>query len=118
MNDAASQVNPRKLFVGNVAYSVTEEALSQYFGQFGTLVSVKLIMDRATGRSKGIAFVEYETEEMAQAAIEAANGADLDGRALVVNVARPQVPREQRSYSNNQGGYNNNRGGYDSRSSY
>ncbi len=127
MNDSAPQVNPRKIFVGNLSWSLTEDMLRDFFAQFGEIVEVKLIIDRATGRSKGIAFVEFAEEAMAQAAIDGANGVELEGRALVVNIARPPVPREQRSggyqgggggYSNNRGGgySGNNRGGYNDRS--
>ncbi len=105
-DDASQQVNPRKLFVGNIAFTVTEQQLSELFSQYGEVVDLKLILDRATGRSKGIAFVEYSTEEMAQAAIEATNGMEFEGRALNVNVARPFQPRK--SFDGPQGG----RGGF------
>lgn len=99
------QVNPKKLFVGSLPYSTTEQEIGDLFAQYGTIVSVRLVTDRVTGRSRGIAFVEYEEEAMATAAVEALNGHELNGRALVVNVARPQ---ERRPYS---GGSNNYRGG-------
>lgn len=93
MQDAPQQENPKKLFVGNLPFSTTEEEVVSMFSDFGTVVDAALIKDRMSGRSKGIAFVTFETEEEANAAIEGLNGKDIDGRALVVNVARPRVPR-------------------------
>lgn len=111
-NDS-SQVNPRKLFVGNITFSVSEQQLTDLFAQYGELVEVKMIFDRATGRPKGIAFVEFASEEDAKKAIEATNGMDFEGRSLMVNVARPFQPRDR---SNDRGGgYNDRRGGYDRR---
>ncbi len=137
------QADPKKLFVGNLPFSTTEAELQDLFAQHGNVVSVKLITDRMTGRSKGIAFVEYTTEEEAAAAVSALNNFDFNGRPIIVNIARPQVPRERGSfgggsrgfgggfgggsrggYSNDRrsgGGYGgNSRGGYsnDRRSSY
>lgn len=89
----APQENPKKLFVGNLPFSTTEEDVVSLFSDYGTIVDAALIKDRMSGRSKGIAFVTFETEEEAKAAIEALNGHEVDGRALVVNVARPRVPR-------------------------
>ncbi len=102
----APQENPKKLFVGNLPFSVTEETVVSIFSEHGTVVEAAVITDRMTGRSKGIAFVTFETAEEAQAAIAALNGFEVEGRAIVVNVARPRVPR-----TNNGGGYN--RGGND-----
>lgn len=82
-----------KLYVGNLSYSVTEEELREYFAQAGTVKSVALIRDRDTGRSKGFAFVEYETEEEAQKAIGMFNGTELHERTLTVNQARPREER-------------------------
>ncbi|WII72185.1 RNA-binding protein [Bdellovibrio sp. 22V] len=84
----------KKLYVGNLPYSVDDEALHQHFAQFGAVDSAKVIMDRETGRSKGFGFVEMADDSAADAAIEKANGADLNGRALNVSEARPQAPRE------------------------
>lgn len=108
MQDAPQEANPKKLYVGNLPWSATEEQVKSLFSEHGTLTDVALITDRMTGRSKGIAFVTFETEEEAQAAINALNGHELDGREIVVNVARPRAPRD-----NNRGGYNRggNRGG-------
>ena len=82
-----------KLYVGNLAYSVRDEDLQQAFAQFGTVSSAKVMMDRDTGRSKGFGFVEMGTDAEAQAAISGMNGQALDGRALVVNEARPREER-------------------------
>ena len=83
----------KKLYVGNLAYGVTEEALAELFSQAGTVESAAVITDRATGRSKGFGFVEMATEEEAKAAIEMFNGKEVQERAMVVNPARPREPR-------------------------
>lgn len=95
MNQVDAQVNPNKLFVGNISFGVSEAQLAELFSQYGEIKEVKMIMDRFSGRPKGIAFVEYTEESAAQAAVEALNGFEFDGRALVVNVARPLQPRPQ-----------------------
>ena len=82
-----------KLFVGNLPYSATEDEMKEAFAQSGNVVSVKIITDRATGRSKGFGFVEMASDEEAQAAITRLNGADYAGRAITVSVAKPQEPR-------------------------
>jgi cold-inducible RNA-binding protein len=79
-----------KLYVGNLAYSVRDENLQQRFGEFGTVASAKVMMDRDTGRSKGFGFVEMGSDQEAQAAIRGLNGQQIDGRAIVVNEARPK----------------------------
>ncbi len=91
-----------KLYVGNLAFSVTSESLQDSFTGFGDVQSAKVMMDRETGRSKGFGFVEMSTDAQAQAAIDGLNGKTMEGRALTVNVARP---REERSGGG--GGYNN-----------
>jgi RNA recognition motif-containing protein len=83
----------KKLYVGNLSYSVTGESLTQVFSTYGKVVSSDVIMDRETGRSKGFGFVEMSTDAEAAAAIAGTNGMDVDGRALTVNEARPQAPR-------------------------
>ena len=83
-----------KLYVGNLAFDNTENDLRDLFGAFGTVSEVNLIMDRATGRSRGFAFVTMATPEAAQAAIAGLNGKEVKGRSLTVNEARP---REERS---------------------
>jgi len=80
----------KKLFVGNLPYKVRSAELTQMFAQFGTVVEAIVIEERQTGRSKGFGFVTFETEEEAQAAVNAMNGHEVEGRALVVNVARPK----------------------------
>jgi hypothetical protein len=97
-----------KLYVGNLAYSVRDESLQQAFGQFGTVTSAKVMMDRDTGRSKGFGFVEMGSDAEAQAAINGMNGQNLEGRAIVVNEARP---REERPGGFGGGG-GGSRGGY------
>jgi RNA recognition motif-containing protein len=82
-----------KLYVGNLAYSVRDDSLQQAFAQFGTVTSAKVMMDRDTGRSKGFGFVEMGSDAEAQAAINGMNGQALEGRAIVVNEARPREDR-------------------------
>lgn len=85
----------QKLYVGNISFRMADQDLSDLFGQKGTVVSAKIIMDRDSGRSKGFGFVEMETKEAADAAIEAFNGQEIEGRTLRVNVAMDK-PREDR----------------------
>ncbi|CAD5373415.1 RNA-binding protein [Rubrivivax sp. A210] len=98
-----------KLYVGNLAYSVRDDSLLQAFSQFGTVSSAKVMMDRETGRSKGFGFVEMGSDAEAQAAINGMNGQAIDGRAVVVNEARP---REERPGGFGGGGGGGSRGGY------
>ena len=93
-----------KLYVGNLAYSMRDDSLQQAFSEFGTVTSAKVMMDRDTGRSKGFGFVEMGSDQEAQAAIRGMHGQSVDGRALVVNEARP---REERP-----GGFGGGGGGY------
>ena len=81
----------KKLYVGNLSYDTTDSRLQELFTAYGTVVSVNVITDRNTGRSKGFAFVEMETEEGAQEAIKKFNGGDLDGKTITVNEARPKT---------------------------
>ena len=90
-----------KLFVGNLSFDTTENDLQDTFAAHGTVVEANLMMDRATGRPRGFGFVTMGTPEEAQAAIEALNGKEMDGRALTVNVAKP---REERSGGGGFGG--------------
>jgi cold-inducible RNA-binding protein len=85
-----------KLFVGGLSWNTTEDSLRQAFSQLGTVVSATVITDKFTGKSKGFGFVEMGSPEEAQHAIQEMNGKDLDGRTIVVNEARPMVPRENR----------------------
>ena len=98
-----------KLYVGNLAYSVRDEDLQQAFAQFGSVTSAKVMMDRDTGRSKGFGFVEMGTDAEAQAGINGMNGQALDGRAIVVNEARP---REERPGGFGGGGRSGGGGGF------
>jgi len=82
-----------KLYVGNLPYSFRDGDLEQAFGQYGTVTSAKVMMERDTGRSKGFGFVEMGSPAEAQAAIDGLNGQQQGGRALVVNEARPMEPR-------------------------
>ena len=98
-----------KLYVGNLAYSMRDDSLQQTFSEFGTVTSARVMMDRDTGRSKGFGFVEMASEQEAQAAIRGMHGQSVDGRALVVNEARP---REERPGGFGGGGGGGSRGGY------
>ena len=83
----------KKLYVGNLSYGVTSETLQQVFSAHGKVESADVIIDRMTGRGKGFGFVEMSTDAEAAAAIAATNGQDLEGRAMIVNEARPPAPR-------------------------
>ncbi len=98
----------KKLYVGNLAYSVTDSTLEQMFSAHGTVQSAQVIMDRDTGRSKGFGFVEMGSDSEAQAAISALNGAEKDGRTLTVNEARPKTEGGGGGGGGGRGG----RGGY------
>ena len=82
-----------RLYVGNLAFHTTEDVLQRTFSQCGNVSEVKLILDRESGRSRGFAFVSMTTGDEANPAIQALNGADLDGRALKVNIAEERSPR-------------------------
>mgnify|MGYP000857507966 FL=1 len=86
----------KKLFVGGIPFACTEDRLRDHFAAAGTVESASIIMDRATGRSKGFGFVEMATEEEAQKAISMLNGSDLDGRTINVSEARPMAERPAR----------------------
>jgi RNA recognition motif-containing protein len=101
-------VNPAKLYVGNLSYATSEDALRKVFEPYGEVVSVNLITDRDSGRPKGFGFVEMGSAEEAQAAKDALNGTDVDGRALNVDIAKEQAPRAPRTG----GGYGGGGGGY------
>ena len=80
----------KKLFVGSLPWAVNDEALKEAFAPYGNVISANVVTDRQTGRSRGFGFVEYENESEADAAIEALNGSELDGRNIVVNEAKPK----------------------------
>lgn len=98
----------KKLFVGNLSWGATDEQLKDLFSASGTVESATIIKDKMSGRSKGFAFVEMSTEEEAQAAIEALNGKELDGRAMNVSEARPMEKRDG-DRGGNGGGFSRNR---------
>jgi RNA recognition motif-containing protein len=83
----------RRLYVGNLSYDTTNDTLADLFAPHGKVESAEVIMDRMTGRAKGFGFVEMSTDQEAQAAIAALNGQEVDGRAIIVNEARPREPR-------------------------
>lgn len=94
----------KKLYVGNLPFSTTDEALHQMFSDCGSVESAKVITDRDTGRSKGFGFVEMASDDEASNAISSLNGKDFNGRAMSVSEARPQAPRT--------GGGGGGRGGF------
>ena len=100
-----------KLFVGNLSFEVTENDLQDLFAAFGPVTEVNLMMDRATGRSRGFAFVTMATAEGAQAAIAGMAGKNVKGRDLTVNEARPREERSGGGGGGGQGGYGDRRGG-------
>ena len=99
----------KKLYVGNLPYSITEAALRELFGTAGEVTSVSIITDRVTGRAKGFAFVEMASDEAAQKAITQINGKTIDERAIAVAEARPQAPRND--YGGGHGSFGGGRGG-------
>jgi RNA recognition motif-containing protein len=105
----------KRIFVGNLPFSATDQVLQDTFAQYGTVESAKVITDRATGRSKGFGFVEMATDAEAQAAIEKLNGAEYEGRTITVNEAREMQPREGGGGGNRRpgggGGYRGDRSG-------
>lgn len=97
-----------RIYVGNLTYDTTNADLEQLFSQFGTVKEAEVIIDRATGRSKGFGFVEMSSDEEAQAAINTLDGKEFGGRRLTVNAARPREERGAGGY----GGYGGGRRGY------
>ena len=83
----------KKLYVGNLPYRVDDRSLQEAFSQYGNVTSASVIMDRETGRSKGFGFVEFDDDNAAEEAMNAMNGQDMEGRAIVVNEARPKPQR-------------------------
>lgn len=96
------------IYVGNLAYSTTDEALNALFAQYGTVNSARVCVDRMSGRSKGFGFVDMPNQEEAQAAVDAINGREVDGRPLRVNESHPKPREERRSFGGPRGGH----GGY------
>lgn len=101
-----------KLYVGSLAYSVTDDKLRELFAERGEVASAVVIKDRDTGQSKGFGFVEMADVKAGQEAIAALNGKEVEGRTIMVNQARPQ---ENRSSGGNRGGFGGGRGGYGGR---
>lgn len=101
----------RKLYVGNLPFSATENTLSDLFSQCGTVDSAKLITDRDTGRSKGFGFVEMSSDDEAQEAIDKYDGQDCEGRPMRVNEAKPQEPRRGGGGGGGRGGFGGGGGG-------
>jgi cold-inducible RNA-binding protein len=96
-----------KLFVGNLSFNTTENDLQDIFAAHGTVIETNLMMDRASGRPRGFAFVTMDSSEDAEKAINALNGTEVDGRALTVNLARP---REERPRNSGGGGFRGGQG--------
>lgn len=95
----------KKIYVGNLAFSVSDELLNSTFAQFGSVDSAKIITDRETGRSKGFGFVEMASDSDAATAIEKLNGQDLNGRNMNVSEARPQEERPRGGGGGGRGGF-------------
>jgi RNA recognition motif-containing protein len=93
----------KKLYVGNLPFSLEDADLNRLFAQAGTVASARVVLDPATGRKRGFGFVEMSSEDEAQAAVTMFNGTDVDGRSIVVDIARERAPRE--------GGFNRDGGG-------
>jgi len=94
MEETQAQDSGKRLYVGGLPYSTTEEELRKHFEEAGTVESATVITDKMSGRSKGFGFVEMSTPDEAQKAIELFNEKEMGGRKIVVNVARPMKPRE------------------------
>lgn len=101
----------KKLYVGNLPYSATEQVLLETFQECGTVESARIITDRESGRSKGFGFVEMGSDEEAQAAIAKFNGTQWEGRPMTVNEAKPMAPREGGGGGRGFGGGGGGRGG-------
>ncbi len=97
----------KKLYVGGLAYSVTDQELNNLFAEHGTVESANVVKDRDSYNSRGFGFVEMSTQDEAEKAISALNGTDLQGRALTVNMAKPKTDRPRRGGGG--GGYNRDR---------
>jgi RNA recognition motif-containing protein len=97
-----------KLFVGGLAYTMTDDDLRNLFAEHGTVASAQIIVDRATNQSKGFGFVEMSTDDESNAAIAALNGKDMNGRPLTVNVARPKEDRPRTGGGDDRGSMGNN----------
>ena len=103
----------KKIYVGNLSYSLDDQTLADTFAQYGNVESARIVMDRESGRSKGFAFVEMSTDDEAAEAIAKLNGQELAGRAMNVSEAKPMAPRENRGgFGGGGGGGGGGRGGF------
>lgn len=98
-----------KIYIGNLNFKTTEDSINQYFSQYGLIKEIKLITDRMTGRSKGFAFITFEQEESAKKATSA-DGSQLDGRQIKVNIARENREHQQRDHRDSRGRHDRDRG--------
>lgn len=103
--------DPKKIFVGSLPWAITSDSLRDLFAEYGEIVDAVVIVDRATGRSKGFGFVTFATEESAQRSLEK-NGTDVEGRAIVVNIAKPREERPRRDFGGGRGGGDRRRDNY------
>lgn len=94
----------KKLYIGNLSFSVDDQSLADLFSQCGEVESARIITDRDSGRSKGFAFVEMSSDSQASMAIEKLNGTEFSGRAINVSEAKPMAPRENRGGGRGFGG--------------
>ena len=101
-----------EIYVGNLAYATTDEGLKSAFAAFGEVTAVRVVTDRMTGRSKGFGFVTMPDAAQAQAAIDALNGHELDGRTLRVNESQPKPREERGGFGGGRGGFGGGRGGF------
>ena len=101
----------KKLYVGNLSYTTTDETLKEAFAQVGAVSSANVIMDKMSGRSRGFGFVEMENDDDATKAVEVMNGKEVDGRPIVVNEARPMTERPPRRSFGGGGGFGGGAGG-------
>jgi RNA recognition motif-containing protein len=108
----------KRLYVGNLPYSISNSELQQIFEPHGTVTSAQVIMDRDTGRSKGFGFIEMGTDAEAQKAIQELNGAEVEGRPLTVNEARPKAEGGGGGGGGGRGGYGGGGGGGRGRDRY
>ncbi len=94
----------KKLFIGSLAWATNDDSLKAFFESVGPVASAKVVTDRETGRSRGFGFVEYDNDADADAAVEKLNGAELDGRQIAVNEAKPREDKPRRDDRGNGGG--------------
>lgn len=107
MTDQSDSQNPKKLFVGSLPFETTDTKLNEIFSQYGEIVDLKLIIDRYTGQSKGIAFIEYATQEQAAEAMASLNGSQIGERNIIVSIARP--PQNRGGFGSDRPNYQQNR---------